>query len=96
MNLSPIQQELIGLLIQKGTIRGTSQVGYALWPDRDMQSQGAAAAAGNIIYRLLQKGYIANTIIDNLPSYSVTELGIAALEEDRLAAIDTRQLSIFE
>lgn len=96
MDLSPIQQDLIALLINKGVICGTSQVGYELWPEREMQSQGAAAAAGNVIHRLQQKGFISVVIENKHPCYSVTDAGRAALEEARLAAIDARQLSIFE
>ena len=42
-----IQRSLIQLLERSGPICGTAAVGFALWPDRDMQSQGAALAAAH-------------------------------------------------
>lgn len=41
-----IEHTLLRCLASQGPIRGTAQVGYALWPDRPMQPQGAALAAG--------------------------------------------------
>ena len=94
--LSAIETELVALLETKGPIHGTAEVGYALWPDREMQSQGAAIAAGGILRRLLDRAYIASTLVDNRRSYSVTASGIEAREQDRIDAIDPRQLTLLE
>ncbi|MFC5511130.1 hypothetical protein ACFPOU_08315 [Massilia jejuensis] len=92
--LSAIETELVALLEVKGPIHGTAQVGYALWPDREMQPQGAAIAAGGILRRLLDRAYIASALADNRRSYSVTASGIEAREQDRIDAIDPRQLTL--
>lgn len=94
--LSAIESELVALLETKGTIHGTAAVGYALWPDREMEPQGAAIAAGGILRRLLDRAYIAATLVENRRSYSVTESGKEAREQDRLDAIDPRQLTLLE
>lgn len=94
--LSAIETELVALLETKGPIHGTAEVGFALWPDREMQPQGAAIAAGGILRRLLDRAYIASTLIDNRRSYSVTENGKEAREQDRIDAIDPRQLTLLE
>ena len=94
--LSEIETELVALLETKGPIYGTAEVGFALWPDREMQPQGAAIAAGGILRRLLDRAYIASTLIDNRRSYSVTESGKEAREQDRIDAIDPRQLTLLE
>jgi len=44
--MTSIEQTLLRCLATQGPIRGPAQVGYALWPDRAMQPQGAALAAG--------------------------------------------------
>lgn len=92
--LSAIETELVALLETKGPIHGTAEVGFALWPDREMQPQGAAIAAGGILRRLLDRAYIASTLIDDRRSYSVTESGKEAREQDRIDAIDPRQLTL--
>jgi len=94
--LSPIENELIALLEKNGPIHGTAEVGYALWPDREMQPQGAAIAAGGILRRLLDRAYIESTLVENRRSYSVTASGIEAREQDRIDAIDPRQLTLLE
>jgi len=94
--LSAIETELVALLETKGPIHGTAKVGFALWPDREMQPQGAAIAAGGILRRLLDRAYVASTLIDNRRSYSVTESGKEAREQDRIDAIDPRQLTLLE
>jgi len=94
--LSPIENELVALLEAKGPIHGTAEVGFALWPDREMQPQGAAIAAGGILRRLLDRGYIASTLADHRRSYCVTDSGRDAREQDRLDSIDPRQLTLLE
>lgn len=94
--LSPIENELVALLEKDGPIHGTAEVGYALWPNREMQPQGAAIAAGGILRRLLDRGYIESTLVDDRRSYSVTHSGKNAREQDRLDAIDPRQLTLLE
>lgn len=94
--LSAIETELVALLETKGPIHGTAEVGYALWPDREMQPQGAAIAVSGILRRLLDRAYIASALVDNRRSYSVTASGIEAREQDRIDAIDPRQLTLLE
>lgn len=94
--LSPIETELVALLETLGPIHGTAAVGYALWPDREMEPQGAAIAAGGILRRLLDRAYIAATLVDNRRSYSVTESGKEARAQDRIDAIDPRQLTLLD
>lgn len=94
--LSAIENNLVALLEAKGTIHGTAEVGFALWPDREMQPQGAAIAAGGILRRLLDRGYIASTLVDERRAYSVTDSGRDAREQDRIDAIDPRQLTLLE
>ena len=94
--MSPIECTLIDVLATKGPIRGTAQVGYSLWPDRSMQPQGAAVAAGKVIRGLLDKKYIVSIEDNKLSRYEATQAGRDALEQHRLAAVDTRQLSILD
>lgn len=94
--LSAIETELVAMLEKKGPIHGTAEVGYALWPDRKMQPLGAAIAACGILRRLLDRAYIASALVDNRRSYSVTASGIEAREQDRIDAIDPRQLTLLE
>lgn len=94
--LSSIETELVALLESKGPIRGTAEIGHALWPDRDIQPQGAAIAAGGILRRLLDRAYIEFALVDNRRVYSVTQSGKAAREQDRLDTIDSRQLTLLE
>jgi len=93
--LSLIENELVALL-EKGPIVGTAEVGYQLWPDRDMQPQGAACAANGILRRLLDRGYIDSIQVDDRRSWSVTEAGSTAREQDRLDTIDPRQLTLLD
>jgi hypothetical protein len=53
-----IEHTLLRCLASQGPIRGTAKVGYALWPDRPMQPQGAALAAGKILRGLRDKGKV--------------------------------------
>lgn len=93
--LSPIENELVALL-EKGPIVGTAEVGYQLWPDRDMQPQGAACAANGILRRLLDRGYIDSAQVDDRRAWSVTDAGREAREQDRLDTIDPRQLTLLD
>lgn len=94
--LSPIETDLVALLEKNGPIYGTAGVGYALWPDREMQPQGAAIAASRILRRLLDRAYIASTLVGDRRTCSVTASGIEAREQDRIDAIDPRQLTLLE
>jgi hypothetical protein len=93
--LSPIENELVALL-EHGPIIGTAEVGYRLWPDRDMQPQGAACAANGILRRLLDRGYIESAQVDDRRKWEVTHVGKDAREQDRLDMIDPRQLTLLE
>jgi hypothetical protein len=81
--MTPIQCQLLGQLKDLGSIRGTAQVGYALWPDRSMQPQGAAVAAGKIIRTLRELGYVQVGCEGKLAVYSLTVTGAAALAVER-------------
>lgn len=70
---------LLQCLATQGPIRGTAQVGYALWPDRSMQPQGAALAAGKILRGLRNKGYVASHYESKLSRYEMTNPGRTAL-----------------
>jgi len=94
--LSAIETELVALLETRGPVHGTAQVGYAIWPDREMQPQGAAIAAAGILRHLLDRAYIASTLVDNRLAYSITASGIEAREQDRIDAIAPRQLTLLE
>jgi hypothetical protein len=96
MNFSPIERTLVALLIDGGPIRGTAQVGYALWPDRSMQPQGAALAAGKVIRRLHDTGAIERHVDATLARYEVTAIGRAWLAADLLESVDVRQLSLLK
>lgn len=93
--LSPIENELVALL-GKSPIVGTAEVGYRLWPNREMQPQGAACAANGILRRLLDRGYIESAQVGDRRSWSVTKTGSDAREQDRLDAIDPRQLTLLD
>lgn len=54
--MTSIELTLLQCLATQGPIRGTAQVGYALWPDRSMQPQGAALAAGRSCAAFAIKG----------------------------------------
>ncbi|MBY0242141.1 MAG: hypothetical protein K2X55_22800 [Burkholderiaceae bacterium] len=93
--LSPIENELVALL-ERGPIVGTAEVGYRLWPNREMQPQGAACAANGILRRLLDRGFIESRQVEDRRSWSVTKVGRDAREQDRLDTIDPRQLTLLD
>lgn len=93
--LSPIENDLVALL-ERGPIVGTAEVGYHLWPDRDMQPQGAACAANGILRRLLDRGFIDSDQVGDRRRWCVTAAGSDAREQDRIDAIDPRQLTLLE
>lgn len=94
--LSPIENKVVALLEKMGPILGAAEVGYALWPERDIGRQGAAGVAGRILRRIIDQGYVHATLDDDGWSYRVTDSGIEAREKDRLDAIDPRQLTLLE
>ncbi len=95
MSLSTIEKFLLNVLsIQE--IRGTAQVGYALWPDRNMQPQGAALAAGKILRSLRDKGFVSSADREGLSCYAITTSGRFALKEAQESLIDPRQLSLID
>jgi hypothetical protein len=79
--MTSIEHTLLRCLASQGPIRGTAQVGYALWPDRSMQPQGAALAAGKILRGLRNKGYVASYSESKLSRYEITNRGRTALVE---------------
>lgn len=93
--LSPIENDLVALL-EKGPIVGAAEVGHQLWPDREMQPQGAACAVNGILRRLVERGYVEATQIKDRRSYAATPAGREAREQDRLDAIDPRQLTLLD
>jgi hypothetical protein len=93
--LSPIENDLVALL-EKGPILGAAEVGHQLWPDREMQPQGAACAVNGILRRLVERGYVEATQVEDRRSYAVTAAGRDAREQDRLDAIDPRQLTLLD
>lgn len=93
--LSSIENELVALL-EQGPIVGTAEVGYRLWPDREMQPQGAACAANGILRRLFDRGYIESAQVEDRRSWSVTNAGREAREQDRLDTIDPRQMTLLD
>jgi len=90
MLLSEIENKVVTLLADKGPISGTAQVAYALWPDRQMQPQGAAVAAGGILQRLQTMGFIERYADGKLTRYEATPAGQAALASDLHEAIEVR------
>lgn len=96
MRMTPAERRVVRLLLTRGPIRGTAQVGLALWPDREMSPQGAAAAVGGILRRLVDKRYVKTSIQGGTTVYSCTTLGDHAQEMDRLDTIDPRQLSLLD
>lgn len=96
MRLTPAERRVVHLLLKRGPIRGTAQVGFALWPDREMSPQGAAVAVGGILRRLVDKRYVRTWIQDGATVYACTTLGDHAQELDRLDTIDPRQLSLID
>lgn len=98
VSLSSIQLRLLSVLAKEGPIRGTAKVGHVLWPDRDLQSQGAALAAGNVLRSLQQNGYVACRATGRnrkSKSYRMTKAGQKVLAENLAASVDPRQLSLF-
>lgn len=79
MQLSAIENELVRMLVKKGPITGAVQVAHALWPDREMTPQGAAASVREILRRVQNMGFIE--IFSNMKPtrYEATEAGRAAL-----------------
>jgi hypothetical protein len=96
MNMTPAERKVVRLLLTRGPIRGTAQVGFALWPDREMTPQGAAVAVGGILRRLVNKRYVRSWILDGITVWACTTLGDHAQEMDRLSNIDPRQLSLID
>jgi hypothetical protein len=98
VDLSPIEAKLVTLLSAQGVIRGTAQVGYALWPDRAMLSQGAAFAASNVLRRMQKRGFVvcrAGGRGRRGKSYRVTKSGERAVTAVLTATVDPRQLTLF-
>ncbi len=95
MHFTKIETALIELL-SKGAIRGTAHVGYALWPERKMQPQGAALAAGKILRGLRDRGAVESHYESKLSRYEVTAAGLEALAEDVRELADERQLNLLE
>jgi hypothetical protein len=95
LRLSPIENDLVALL-EKGPILGAAEVGHQLWPDREMQPQGAACAVNGILRRLIERGYVEATQVEDRRSYAATPAGREAREQDRLDAIDPRQLTLLD
>lgn len=73
--MTSIERTLLRCLATQGPIRGTAQVGYALWPDR------FDAAAGKILRGLRDKGYVASHYESKLSRYEITNQGRVALAE---------------
>jgi len=94
MYFTPIERALVKLLVDNGSIRGTAQVGYALWPERAMQPQGAALAAGKVLRGLRDRGIIDSHFDAKLSRYEVTASGREALVADLKEAVDGRQLTL--
>ena len=93
--INAIEQRLLSVLAEKGPIRGTAQVGFALWPDRFMQPQGAAFAASNVIRMAHEHQLITlHTDLDRI-RYEITQLGREALATAIKASKDERQLEFF-
>lgn len=94
MPISDIEYSLLKLLMQRGSIRGTAQVGFALWPDRRMQAQGAAVAAGNVLRRLRERKMVRHSLDERTSTYTITGAGRRAVVDHEEAKIDRRQLSL--
>lgn len=94
MPISDIEYSLLKLLMQRGSIRGTAQVGFALWPDRRMQAQGAAVAAGNVLSRLRDRKMVRHSLDERTSTYTITGAGRRAITDYEAALIDPRQLAL--
>lgn len=94
--MTPIERTLLALLEREGPVVGTAALGRALWPDRDMQAQGAALAASGVLKRRMEQGHVATTEYDGRHQYHLTDAGSQALAAARLADSDPRQLSLLD
>lgn len=94
--MTSIQLQLLAHLAANGPVRGTAQVGYALWPDRAMQPQGAAVAAGKVIRALRTLGFLEVGTEANLAVYDINEGGRAALQAEQLTLADQRQMTLLD
>lgn len=96
MSLTDIELRVLRLLLTKGPIVGTAQVGLALWPEQQLTPQGAALAIGGVLRRLVEKRLVKTSICDRVTTYACTTLGDHAQELARLDGIDPRQLSLLD
>ena len=96
MSLTDIELRVLRLLLTKGPIVGTAQVGLALWPEQRLTPQGAALAIGGVLRRLAGKRFVKTSICDRVTTYGCTTLGDHAQELARLDGIDPRQLSLLD
>lgn len=96
MSLSRIETRVLRLLLTRGPVVGTAQVGLALWPERQLTPQGAAVAIGGVLRRLVEKRFVRTSINDGVTTYACTTLGDQAQELARLDGIDPRQLSLLD
>jgi predicted transcriptional regulator len=96
MSLTPTERRIVHILLTRGPITGTAEVGLALWPERELSPQAAAFAVGGILRRLVNKRYVKASIEKGKTRYACTTLGDHAQEVDRLDKIDPRQLSLLE
>ena len=94
--LSAIETKIVVLLEGTGQARAAAEIGYSLWPDRDIGPQGAGGVAGRILRRMLHLGYVEATLVEGGWAYEVTASGVEAREQDRIDAIDARQMSLLE
>jgi hypothetical protein len=94
--MTPIQRQLLAHLAANGPVRSTAQIGYALWPDRAMQPQGAAVAAGKVIRGLRTLGFLEVGTEANLAVYDINEAGRSALEAEQLSLADRRQMTLLD
>jgi len=96
MKITHAECAVVRLLLTCGPIRGTAKVGLAIWPDRELTSQGAAVAAGGILRRLVDKKFVRSWVQDGATVYACTTLGDHAQEVERLSNVDPRQLSLID
>jgi len=94
MTLWKIEKIILRVIIEQGSITGTSTVGFAIWPNRNIQPQGAAAGAGRFLRRLIDRGFVITTQDHTaLPCYRVTSIGHQVWKDE---TIDSRQMSLLE
>lgn len=96
MSLTNIELRVLRLLLTKGPIAGTAQVGLAMWPEQQLTPQGAALAIGGVLRRLVEKRFVRTSVSDRVTTYACTTLGDHAQELARLDGIDPRQLSLLD